>query len=122
MTHKKNPFAQEHKEMLEMLLRLHPGSHGVSIISRLIDHLSVHFVDEDHLMRSVCYPHRDRHDEDHYLIQETFLAHVPRIVSGNITQDEIDLLHERLLLHINTEDAEMFKFVLENAPEHLENE
>lgn len=115
----KDPFEAEHSEIMAMLHRLYPGNRGTSVISRLIDHLSTHFIDEDRLMRAGKYPNRDRHNEDHYLIQDLFLAHVPRISSGNITQEELDLRIERLQLHIDTEDAQMIKYLNDYAPDVL---
>jgi hemerythrin len=115
-----SPF-DKHAEMMELLHRLHPGSHGQSVISRLIDHLSLHFVEEDRMMRAGSYPvlAQQAHRDEHYLIQDLFLAHVPRIVSGNISQEEIDLMIERLQLHIDTVDADMIRYIHRHAPELL---
>ena len=114
-----DPFKKEHDEIMEILTRLTPGINGGSVVSRLIDHLSQHFIDEDRMMRDAQYPGRDKHLEDHHLIQDVFLAHIPRIVSGNMSQEELDLMLERLLLHIRTEDAYMMKYICTYAPEVL---
>lgn len=114
-----DPFAKEHHEIMEILKRLHPGSHGQSVMTRLIDHLSTHFVEEDIIMRNTSYPGRDDHADDHFLIQDMFLAHLSRINSGNITREELDMLAKRMQDHIATVDRRLFEWLDQHHPEVL---
>jgi hemerythrin len=115
-----DPFAKEHGAIFGLLNQLTPAMRAPhAVIGGLLDHMSIHFIDEDRLMRRAHYPGREKHVEDHTLIQDLFLAHIPRLVSGNISQDELDILMERLVLHVKTEDFNMMKYICTYAEEVL---
>lgn len=114
-----DPFAREHQEVMEILKRFHPGSHGQSVMTCLIDHLSTHFVEEDIMMRNTNYPGRDDHVDRHFSLQELFLVHIPRISSGDISQEELDELAQQFEDHIKTGDALLFQWLAEHHPEVL---
>jgi hemerythrin-like metal-binding protein len=116
----RDPFEETHKEVFETLRKLQAGSCAPELVGDLIDHVSLHFIDEDKFMREVRFPYRERHIEDHAAIQELILKLLPHLVSGSITEEEVDQIREKLVLHIRTEDANLLRYSSLHYPEVLE--
>jgi hemerythrin len=114
-----DPFEEEHTNVLLLLQMFKAGRNSTNLLGELIDHMSIHFASEASLMRQGAYPHRTRHNEDHAELQDHFLSCIPKAVNGSITEEEIEIIRERLIHHINTEDAELMRFILRNHPELL---
>ena len=116
----KDPFEQAHTHILELLDHLHVGANSPVLLGELIDHLSNHFIDEERLMKVCNYPERERHINEHLLIQDFILPLLPRLVSGNNLQEELDLIRERMALHISADDARFIQYANTYTPEILE--
>lgn len=112
-----DPFDQDHQLALDLLSQLIPGRNQLSVIGKLVDHVSFHFSEESHLMRQCRYPNREGHLEEHSDIQDLFLLYIPKMIRGSITQEEIDLVRDRLTLHMDTQDTHLTRYVNAYYPE-----
>lgn len=118
-------FEREHTSIALILDKVVVGKNSTITVGKIIDHVSFHFLSEDRFMRSINYPHRKReqHIEDHNSLQESLLAILPKLVSGNISKEELDIFREHLVLHISSLDSEMMEYAATYYPERLhENE
>ena len=117
----RDPFEEEHQQAIDLLNSLEVGKNPTSAISQLIDHVSLHFIEEDKFMREVGYPKPKRiaHIEEHNHVQEAILHILPKLLSGNIEKDELDLFRESMIFHINTFDAEMLEYAKKHHPEMM---
>ena len=112
-----DPVEQEHTAILNLLDHLHLGFNSSVLLGDLIDHLSNHFIDEERMMKICNYPERERHINEHLLIQDFVLPLIPRLLVGNSSQEELDLMRERMALHISSDDAKFIHYANTYAPE-----
>lgn len=116
-----DPFDHDHQLAIKLLADLKPNERNpVSVIGQLVDHVSFHFSEESHLMRRCSYPNREHHLEEHSAIQDLFLTLIPRMIRGSITQEEIEIVRDRLTLHIETQDRYLTKYVSAYYPELID--
>lgn len=116
-----NRFDQNHAAAKKWLDSLIIGKNPSRVVGELVDHVSLHFIAEDSFMREINYPQakREKHLKEHNYLQESLLAILSRLVSGNITQEELDVFREHLVLHIDSLDAEMMEYTKVYYPERL---
>ena len=119
-----DPFKAEHAAIMSVLRAWSGAPISTYVLGRLVDHLGKHFIHEERLMREGCFPApmRDQHMEDHLLIQNLFMHHLPGLLSGNISEEELELMVERLDLHIGSEDARLIKYLNFYHPEVLDDD
>ena len=123
-----NPFDVDHEKMMVLLEHLIDTPASTEVLGQIIDHLSNHFISEERVMLIGHYPEMNKHIEAHHEIQRFFLSILPRLVQESSLAEEIELsreglsiLKERIILHIQTEDADFMKYIFTYAPEALEH-
>jgi hemerythrin len=114
-------FDEEHRKAFVILNSLQVGKNSGALIGQLIDHVSLHFISEDRFMRLIRYPKelQERHIEEHGHVQNLILGILPKLISGNIIEEDLELLREQLTLHIKTIDQGMINYAQKFYPEIL---
>lgn len=113
-----DPFYDDHQYVINLIHKLVPGKNPNTVADGLLAHVLHHFIGEDKLMKDIAYPGYKKHIEDHESIKEQLLFSVPRMVSGIITEEEVDLIKDRLMHHIQISDQNVTKY-LERYHPHL---
>lgn len=113
-----DPFYEEHQYVITVLHQLTAGKNPVSVADGLLGHVLQHFIEENQLLKDIAYPARIKHIEDHESIKEQLLVAIPRMVSGTITEEEVDLLRDRLTHHITVADQNVTRYIERYHP-HL---
>lgn len=114
-------FEREHSSIIRLLDTLVIGKNPSVAVGGIVDHVSFHFIAEDRFMREINYPKqkREKHLEEHNHLQESLLALLPKLISGNISEEELDIFREHLMLHISSLDAEMIEYTATYYPERM---
>lgn len=116
----------QHRQIMKLLRRIKDAANGRqprhavhAMLLDLIDHIVSHFHTEENLMRSVGFPGLARHSHLH----ASMLDHLVRVLNDydrgviNISPRMIDGLVDWLLIHVETQDRELARF-LDAAPVH----
>ena len=106
-----DPFFQTHRELVNLIHRLTYGKNPLTLVESLVTHFIFHFIEEDQLMRVIGYPQRSQHSKEHDSIKEQIVIMAPRLLSGNILEEEIDLFKDRVIHHIQTHDQHFIRYL-----------
>jgi len=85
-------------------------------IERLLFCIRVHFSGEEHLMRTVQYPHLEAHAKEH----QDFLLDVKEIVSSGapVSAETLEYLRKSLEKHFMADEKDYGVFVLSRSARH----
>lgn len=114
-------FDRDHASIKRILDTVVIGKNSSVTVGDIIDHVSFHFISEDRFMREINYPtsKREKHLQDHHHLQESLLTLLPKLISGNITREELEVFREHMVLHMDSLDSEMIEYTRTYYPERL---
>lgn len=97
-------------ELIDMVLALRSMETISSIVSRLIDEVSRHFLDEEQILSSANFPGLSEHVEAHRLLLEKARGMATDLTDGAATAGNVFqfLVHDMVLHHMLTCDQEFF--------------
>ena len=101
----------DHSRMMKLLEKAGAslGEDRISFISEVVDHLSIHFCDEESCMKVYHYPNLAKHEIAHEALQDGFI----RILKarGSIEHANLSELQTLLIRHILEDDEEFMQYL-----------
>jgi hemerythrin-like metal-binding protein len=113
----------QHRQIFDCILRISGGPtdddrlRAEAEVIKLLDLLGKHFVLEENMMRTLCYPALEEHIEEHRQFNADVheLAQKSLRTKAGVSREAIKIAHNWLTEHIMTSDRHYFDFFSSTA-------